>query len=91
MREWRTTRLLRQVARDPSNLSDAQVQRFAQILPPAKRAQFVALEPEQQRLLMGRTAQRFLERRMQQRAQAVDATAPGATGAASEESNAEQR
>ena len=43
LREWRTMRILRQVARDPANLTDVQVQRFARILPPQKRAQFLAL------------------------------------------------
>ena len=67
IREWRTARILGQVARDPANLSDGQVQRFARLLPPQKRAQFLALEPERQRQLMGIAAQRFLARRMEQR------------------------
>ena len=62
-REWRTMRILRQVARDPYGISDVQIARFARILPSQKRAQFLALESDQQRALMGRTAQRFLERR----------------------------
>jgi hypothetical protein len=64
-REWRTMRMLRQVARDPSGITDLQVERFARILPPQKRQQFLALGPDQQRQLMGRAAQRFLARRMQ--------------------------
>ncbi len=78
LREWRTMRILRQVARDPANLTDVQVQRFARILPPQKRAQFLALAPGQQRQLMGRAAERFLVRRMQQRQQleAAAATPP---------------
>src|SRR4029079_7392110 len=40
-REWRTIRILRQRARDRANLTDVQVQRFARILPPQKRAQFL--------------------------------------------------
>jgi hypothetical protein len=63
-REWRTMRVLRQVARDPSEISDVQVQRFAHILPPQKREQFLALGLDQQRELMSRAAQRFVERRM---------------------------
>ena len=77
LREWRTMRILRRVARDPANLSDVQVQRFARILPPPKRAQFLALAPEQQRQLMGRAAERFLARRMQQR-QPLEAAGPTA-------------
>jgi len=75
LREWRTMRILRQAARDPSNLSDVQVQRFARILPPQKRAQFLALAPEQQRQLMGRAAERFLARRLQRQEQQVQAEA----------------
>jgi hypothetical protein len=78
LREGRTARILLQVARDPTNLTEVQVQRFARILPPRKRTQFLALSPEQQRQLMGRAAQRFLARRMQQRQQpeAAAATPP---------------
>jgi len=78
LREWRTMRILRQVARHPANLTDLQVQRFARILPPQKRAQFLALAPDQKRQLMGRAAERFLARRMQQRQQleAAAATPP---------------
>ena len=65
IREWRTMRMLRQVARDPSGITDVQVDRFSRILPPQKREQFLALGPDQQRQLMGRAAQRFLARRMQ--------------------------
>jgi hypothetical protein len=64
IREWRTMRMLRQVARDPSEITDVQVDRFSRILPPQKREQFLALGPDQQRQLMGRAAQRFLARRM---------------------------
>ena len=71
LREWRTMRILRHVARDPTGISDVQVARFARILPPQKRAQFIALEPGQQRALMGRTAQRFLERRAERQLQAA--------------------
>jgi hypothetical protein len=78
LREWRTMRFLRQVARDPANLTVLQLQRFARILPPQKRTQFLALAPEQQRQLMSRAAERFLARRMQQRQQleAAAATPP---------------
>ncbi len=65
MREWRTMRLLGQLARDPSRISDVQVERFARILPPQKRERFLALAPNQQRQLMGRAAHRFLTRRIQ--------------------------
>ncbi|HEX6660261.1 MAG TPA: hypothetical protein VF067_00095, partial [Sphingomicrobium sp.] len=65
IREWRTARMLRQVARDPSGITDVQVERFSRILPPQKREQFVALAPDQQRQLMGRAAQRFLARRIE--------------------------
>jgi len=65
IREWRTMRMLRQVARDPTEITDGQVDRFSRILPPQKREQFLALGPDQQRQLMGRAAQRFLARRMQ--------------------------
>ena len=65
IREWRTMRMLRQVARDPTEITDVQVDRFSRILPPQKREQFLALGPDQQRQLMGRAAQRFLARRMQ--------------------------
>jgi hypothetical protein len=82
LREWRTMRILRQVARDPANLTDLQVQRFARILPPPKRAQFLALAPEQQRQLMGRAAERYLVRRMQQREQLEAAATPPAEIAA---------
>ena len=71
-RELRTMRILRQVARDPSGINDVQVARFARILPPQKRAIFLALGPDQQRALMGRTAKRFLERRMQTPMQAAN-------------------
>jgi len=64
IREWRTMRMLRQVARDPTGITDVQVDRFSRILPPQKREQFLALGPDQQRQLMGRAAQRFLARRM---------------------------
>lgn len=64
-REWRTIRMLRQVTRDPSGITDLQVERFARILPPQKRQQFLALGPDQQRQLMARAAQRFLARRVQ--------------------------
>ena len=66
VREWRTMRMLRQVARDPSVITDVQVDRFSRILPPQKREQFLALGPDQQRQLMGRAAQRFLARRQMQ-------------------------
>ena len=66
VREWRTMRMLRQVARDPTGISDVQVEHFARILPPQKREQFLALGPDQQRQLMGRAAQRFLARRQMQ-------------------------
>ena len=69
IREWRTMRILRQFARDPSGITDVQVDRFSRILPPQKREQFLALGPDQQRQLMGRAAQRFLARRMQRQAQ----------------------
>jgi hypothetical protein len=69
IREWRTMRMLRQVARDPSAITDLQVERFARILPPQKRQQFLALGPDQQRQLMGRAAQRFLARRMRSQAE----------------------
>jgi hypothetical protein len=69
IREWRTMRMLRQVARDPSGITDVQVDRFSRILPAQKREQFLALGPDQQRQLMGRAAQRFLARRMQRQAQ----------------------
>ena len=84
-REWRTMRILRQVARDPSGITDVQVARFARIWPAQKRAQFLALGPDQQRVLMGQTAQRFLERRI--RAQALAAASPpvAATEQASEQ------
>ena len=65
IREWRTMRMLRKVARDPTEITDVQVDRFSRILPPQKREQFLALSPDQQRQLMGRAAQRFLARRMQ--------------------------
>jgi hypothetical protein len=84
-REWRTMRILRQVARDPSGITDVQVARLARILPAQKRAQFLALGPDQQRVLIGQSAQRFLERRM--RAQALAAASPpvAATEQASEQ------
>jgi hypothetical protein len=66
IREWRTMRMLRQVARDPDGITDVQVDRFSRILPPQKREQFLALGPDQQRQLMGRAAQRFLARRQGQ-------------------------
>lgn len=66
VREWRTMRMLRQVARDPSVITDVQVDRFSRILPRQKREQFLALGPDQQRQLMGRAAQRFLARRQMQ-------------------------
>lgn len=69
IREWRTMRMLRQVARDPSGITDVQVDRFSRILPPQKREQFLALGPDQQRQLMGRAAQRFLARRVQTQVQ----------------------
>jgi len=69
IREWRTMRMLRQVARDPSGITDVQVDRFSRILPPQKREQFLALGPDQQRQLMGRAAQRFLARRIQAQVQ----------------------
>ena len=65
IREWRTMRMLRQVARDPTGITDVQVDRFSHILPPQKREQFLALGPDQQRQLMGLAAQRFLARRTQ--------------------------
>lgn len=71
MREWRTIRILRQVARDPSAITDVQVQRFSRILPPQKRGQFLALGPEQQRQVMSRAAQRFLVRRLRNQVQAA--------------------
>ena len=76
IREWRTMRMLRQVARDPSGISDVQVQRFARILPPQKREQFLALGFDQQRQLMGRAARRLLDRRMQSTGQAQIAQQP---------------
>jgi hypothetical protein len=73
VREWHRARILRQVARDPSALTDRQVLRFARILPPQKRERFLALAPDQQRQLMARAAQRFLARRTLRDAQAASA------------------
>jgi hypothetical protein len=63
MREARTARILRQIARAPSAISDGQVQRFASVLPPQKRDRFMALAPEQQRALIARLVERMAERR----------------------------
>jgi hypothetical protein len=71
VREWMANRILRRVAYNPNGLTDNQVQRFARILPPQKRAQFLALDPEQQRQMMGEMAQHVLARRMQAREQAA--------------------
>lgn len=70
VRQWRTARILRQVASDPAALTDTQVQRFARILPPQKRERFLALQPGQQREVMANAAQRFLARRSRQAATA---------------------
>jgi len=64
IREWRTMRMLRQVARDPSEITDVQVDRFSRILPPQKRSTWTSVISDGSRQLMGRAAQRFLARRM---------------------------
>lgn len=74
VREWMAMRMLRRVANNPTAITNAQVQRFARILPQRKREQFLALGRERQRLLMGQAAQRFLARRM--RPAGAEATTP---------------
>lgn len=71
LREARTARILRQIARDPSAIGDWQVRRFASVLPQQKRERFLALPPEQQRALIARLAERTAERRAMRQAQAA--------------------
>jgi hypothetical protein len=71
LREARTQRILRQIARDPSVISDQQVQRFASLMPPPKRERFLALGPDQQRALIVRLAERMAERRAMRQAAAA--------------------
>lgn len=70
LREARTQRILRQIARDPWVISDQQVQRFAALMPPPKRERFLALGPDQQRALIVRLAQRLAGRRAMRQAAA---------------------
>ncbi len=71
LREARTMRMLRQIARDPSAMGDWQLQRFASILPPQKRERFLALSPEQRRALIVRLVERMAERRAMRQAPAA--------------------
>lgn len=66
MREVRVAQMLRRVPADPAAISDAQVARFARLLPPRRRAQFLSLSPQMQRQLMVRFAQRQRLRRARQ-------------------------
>ena len=75
LREARTARILRQIARNPDAIGDWQVQRFASVLPPQKRERFMALAPEQQRALIARLVERMAERRAMR--QAAPAEQPG--------------
>ena len=75
LREARTARILRQIARNPDAIGDWQVQRFASVLPAQKRERFMALPPEQQRALMARLVERMAERRAMRQAQAAPAPA----------------
>jgi hypothetical protein len=65
IREWRTMRMLRQVARDPTGITDVQVDRFSRILPPQKREQFLALRSGSAAAADGPRAQALPRRRMQ--------------------------
>jgi len=61
IRQMRQQRLGQPI--DPSAISDEQLVRFAQRLPPDKRGRFEALSPEMQRRLVARSAERIRARR----------------------------
>lgn len=64
LREMRRMWLLRRAGRiDPSLLSDLQLARIADRLPPEKREQFLALPPPLQRQLVARQLEKIRERR----------------------------
>lgn len=52
---------------DPGAITEAQIARFAQRLPPERRERFLALEPDAQRRLMVRALERLLARRAARR------------------------
>ena len=62
LRQARQRQLMRRIARDPSAISDAQVQRLAQFMPPQRRERFLALSPEMQRQLILRRLQWMQQR-----------------------------
>jgi len=61
IRQMRQQRLGQPI--DPAAISDEQLVRFAQRLPPDKRGRFEALSPEMQRRLVARSAERIRARR----------------------------
>jgi hypothetical protein len=67
MREALKARLLRQIPDDPAAVSDVQLRQFRRLLPPLKRARFLALNPDIQRQMMVRFAERIRTRRVQRR------------------------
>jgi hypothetical protein len=63
LRQARQRRLLRQMARDPSAITDTQIEQLAIRLPPEKRERFLALSPDMRRQMIQRRLQRMQQRR----------------------------
>ncbi len=80
LREMRRMWVLRRAGRfDPSMLTDQQLVRIADRLPPEKRERFMALPPDQQRQLVAHTLERMRARRAMRPdtpEAALDQTAP---------------